>query len=51
MIITTSNWKNWTDLPIHRKGTGQANSQPIKRCEKSIKKVESNVFTTRFMLK
>lgn len=51
LVITSSNWDNWTDLPRNKKGPVQANSQPITRADKTLKKVESNIFTTRQMFK
>lgn len=52
LVITSSNWDNWTDLPRNKKGPPvQANSQPITRADKTLKKVESNIFTTRQMFK
>ena len=51
LVITSSNWENWTDMPKNKKGPVQANSQPITRGEKTMKKMESNIFTTRQMFK
>ncbi len=38
-------------MPQQRKNHTTANSQPIKRDEKSIKKTESNIFSSRRMFK
>lgn len=48
LIVTSS---NWTDLPKDRKRVTQMNSQPIKKAEKTLSKVESNIFTSRQMFK
>lgn len=31
LVISSTHWENWTDLPKNKKGAVQANSQPITR--------------------
>lgn len=51
LIIISSCREGWTEVPQHKKAFVEANSQPIKNTNKTLKKVENNMFSARPVFK